>query len=112
MNKTTEYKKALNNHITFSYWDYLCPDEVSELRKENKGKAALPGCGFRGSYRIEGSKAICTSYYTDVFSYDFSTGEIEKLWEGYSKTTLKHVNAFCDLFHLGINFNKHNWIMF
>lgn len=48
------------------------------------------------------------SYETIVASFDPQTKEFKKLWDGYSATTQKHINAFCD--YCGIEgFNKKEW---
>lgn len=48
------------------------------------------------------------SYETIVASFDPQTKELKKLWNGYSATTQKHINAFCD--YCGIEgFNKKEW---
>jgi hypothetical protein len=36
-------------------------------------------------------------------------GVFYKLWNGYSVTTLKHVNLFCDFMKIA-GFNKREWI--
>ena len=48
------------------------------------------------------------SYDTIVASFDPQTKELKKLWNGYSATTQKHINSFCD--YCGIKgFNKKEW---
>ena len=41
----------------------------------------------------EGGARILTSYTTDVARID-SAGNFARLWNGYSATTLRHVNEF------------------
>jgi len=54
---------------------------------------------------IETEKEIfLQSYDTLILVKDKATGEVKKLWNGYSKTTLKHINTF-----LGANLNKKQW---
>ena len=51
------------------------------------------------------------SYDTIVLTYDWKNHKIKKIWDGYSKTTLKHINIF--LSNIGISsFNKKSWLNF
>lgn len=36
-----------------------------------------------------------------------SDGKLEKLWHGYSATTMRHINSFCDTF--GIDGGGKRW---
>ena len=48
------------------------------------------------------------SYFTRVMEYNKNTGEVVRLWKGYSATTMRHVNAFLNF--LGIdNGGKKYW---
>ena len=48
------------------------------------------------------------SYETIVASFNPQTKEFKKLWNGYSATTQKHINAFCD--YCGIRgYSKKEW---
>lgn len=59
--------------------------------------------------RIEDGETILKSYKTDVCKID-SKGNFHKLWNGYSKTTLSHVVAFCDEYGIECGGNKKWWI--
>lgn len=99
----------------FEYYDghdYLTRCEVSGLRadiqaRKRGGARPLDGCNYRASVRRDGDGVILTSYYTDVARVD-SDG-FHKLWNGYSVTTLKHVNIFRALFGLAA-LNKKEWV--
>lgn len=40
------------------------------------------------------------SYGTPVIEYNVVTGDVRRLWGGYSATTMRHVNAFMEqLYH-------------
>lgn len=108
-----EYKEAKENLYTFDYWDYLNRTEEKELRaaiRERKylsGSFPLPGSNNRASIRTDGSGYILTSYYTDVARIE--NGVFSALWEGYSATTMKHINLFRQLYGLP-RINKRQWI--
>lgn len=93
---------------------YLNGSAVKELRKDVKTRNGfqLKGCGFRATVRKTESGYILTSYYTDVAEViENETGyTFKKLWVGYSVTTLKHVNAFRELFGMQ-PLSKHEWVM-
>ena len=58
--------------------------------------------------RIENGEAILRSYNTDVCKVDRNNNFV-KLWNGYSKTTLAHVVAFCDYY--GFEYGNKKWWM-
>lgn len=109
-----------NEHFNgYTYWlsRYMTSEDQKDMRraykseKENNGAFALEG--FNGRALILPNDAentlILRSYYTDVCSYNPKTGEFYKLWEGYSNTTLKHINIFRQF--LGFNtISKREWI--
>lgn len=77
---------------------YMKPDDIKELRqeyrqdkKENKA-FSLDEFGSRAVIIPTKTGAILKSYYTEVA--EIRNGEFIKLWEGYSVTTHKHINAF------------------
>jgi len=70
------------------------------------GTVRLLGGANNRAVTIETEKEIfLQSYDTLILAKDKATGEIRKLWNDYSKTTLKHVNLF-----LGTNYNKKEWL--
>ena len=64
---------------------------------------------FYGKARVElsenGDKTLI-SYTTPVCRLTAS-GKFEKLWDGYSATTMRHINSFCDTY--GINGGGKKW---
>lgn len=107
-----EYKALCANTETYNGCDMLNREEVTELsrnvkqRKKN-GSYSLEGFNNRATIREEGNTIILTSYYTDVCA--IIDGHFVKLWDGYSATTMKHINTFCK--HFGFKgFNKRGWI--
>lgn len=48
------------------------------------------------------------SYNTCVLEYNLKTGIIRKLWGGYSVTTMRHINAFLEMYHR-YALNKQQW---
>lgn len=70
------------------------------------GTVRLLGGSNNRAVTIETEKEIfLQSYDTLILAKDKATGEIRKLWNEYSKTTLKHINLF-----LGTNYNKKDWM--
>ena len=65
----------------------------------------LPNCTNR-AITIETDEDIyLQSYDTLILKKNKRTGKVKKLWDGYSKTTLKHVNQF-----LGTYMGKYDWL--
>lgn len=107
---TKEYRNKLEMIDKYNRYDYLLRAEVNELRRDIKARKnarPLDGSNYKASIRTDGGGVILTSYYTDVARVD-NTG-FTKLWEGFSATTLKHVNIFRDLFGLPA-INKREWV--
>ena len=57
-------------------------------RKSFYGKAVV---------MIDGTTETLLSYNTPVIRRDAITGELTRLWSGWSATTQRHVAAFCGL---------------
>lgn len=110
MKKLKEYKKRLENGVSYGGRDYLWSNERSELRQEvkNKGKV-LSGSNYRACEIKTENGYILQSYYTEVAFIDFD-GNFKKLWDGFSVTTLKHVNIFRELHNLK-SLSKYEWVM-
>ena len=70
----------------------------------------LPDSNNRAVTIDDGEKIFLQSYDTLILSVNTFTGEIVKMWDGYSVTTLKHINAF--LAGFGLQFNKKTWEQF
>ena len=105
-----EYKKALDNHI--QHWDYLTQDQVKEVKTELKadkknGAFSVDGMTDRAVIIPVEHGLVLKSYQTKVCAY--IDGEFYKTWEGWSATTMKHINAFrraCNLPTL----SKKEWV--
>lgn len=108
-----EYRAKCNQIDYYTMYDMLNADEVKELRQDvksrkNDGETVLPNSNGRATIRKDSHGRVLVSYYTDVcmITYD---GTFVKLWDGYSKTTLKHINLFrkeCGFPEL----NKREWV--
>lgn len=109
---------------TFESWNgfsiypnrYMSNQDIKDLRQEYKGiKAenkgyALDGFGGRAIIKIDhDGSLILQSYYTDVCRYNPKTDIFEKTWNGFSVTTLKHVNIFRRFLALN-TLSKREWI--
>lgn len=61
---------------------------------------------FYGKARVitdwDARTEILVSYTTEVMKRDIDTGELTRLWDGWSATTGRHINAFCGI-------NKKAW---
>ena len=133
-----EYKARLEDHYTaadvtpsvsiygLGYVNaYLDQDAAKELRQEIKdrvkhGATRLPDsngkatCKYKCMISLEDGTikdymAVLTSYYTDVLAID-RDGRVYKLWEGFSVTTLNHINTFLKMFDHA-TLSKHEWVM-
>lgn len=53
---------------------------------------------------------LLRSYTTNVASYNPQTKQFTKLWNGYSRTTMKHIIDFCGQYNIDFKPNKRNWL--
>ena len=53
-------------------------------------------------------RVILQSYDTDVCYYDATDWSFHSLWNGYSKTTMRHINSF-RVEHEGTKLSKKEW---
>lgn len=124
-----QYKQAREEHqeaeelYTFEHWNgysfytnkYMTSEDLKDMRKEYKAiKAennafALEGFGSRALVIKAGDIVTLQSYYTEVARYDLRTDKFEKLWSGFSVTTLKHINIFRSFLGL-TSLSKREWI--
>lgn len=105
-----EYKEKRDSIYQFNFWDHLTSDEIRQIRNDRKASnaAPLPGANYRAYIRKDGeNRFTLVSYFTDVCA--IAGTDFIKLWDGYSATTMKHINAFCDLIGRA-GFNKRSWI--
>ena len=116
-----EAAEAANEKFTFEHWNgyscrpsyYMNGDDLKELRQEyrndKKENAAfsLEEFGSRAVIIPTKTGAILESYYTEVA--EIRNGEFIKLWDGFSVTTLKHINAFRNRYGM-TTISKREWI--
>lgn len=77
--------------------------KVSDLTPTDSHKS------FYGKARVireDDGTITLISYTTPVCKID-SDGNFVKLWYGYSATTMRHINSFCDTY--GINGGGKKW---
>jgi hypothetical protein len=103
-----------------NYFDSITSDRNDYLIKQPKKADVLNNAKIAGNVSIlggsnnravvikDGNTVYLQSYDTIVLSVDILTGTIKKMWNGYTATTLKHVNAFLKGFN-GQQFNKKSW---
>lgn len=110
-----ENATELDTFAKYNGWypsNYMDGDELSEMRTERKeerknGAIVLDGFNTRAAIIPIPGGYVLKSYYTDVAAV--IDGKFYKLWNGYSVTTLKHVNIFCDFMKIP-GFSKREWI--
>lgn len=110
--------------FTFESWNgisiypnrYMSNEDIRDLRQEYKAIKAdnngysLEGFGGRAIIKPDNDgNLILQSYYTDVCRYNLKLDKFVKTWNGFSVTTLKHVNIFREF--LGLKaISKREWI--
>lgn len=72
--------------------------------------AILPNSNNRAITIATKEHIFLQSYDTLILDINTTTGEIKKLFSGYSVTTLKHINEF--LRGYSLQFNKKSWEKF
>lgn len=122
MNKKQLYRDALASHVQFDYYDYMNRGDAASLRAYNGNmqytstrgafnvRRVLPlqENNFRARvYECDNNVDLLESYSTIVASYD---GAFRKHWQGYSATTMKHINIFRAWYGLP-SLSKHDWVM-
>lgn len=105
------YFESLKTNI---YNDYLMenPRKKEVLNNANiDGRVViLPDSNNRAVTIDDGERIYLQSYDTLILSVNTFTGEVVKMWDGYTVTTLKHINTF--LAGFGLKFNKKSWLDF
>lgn len=124
MKNYKQYKEKLEQHddprYTFEHWENgrfypsyaMDSNDLRDLRNEYKQdsryhvveKISDRAIVIKDNYNIHYLK----SYYTTVAA--IADGKFYKLWEGYSATTMKHINAFLQM-HGFPTISKHDWVM-
>lgn len=80
--------------------------EAYDLEPKHDSKKSFYGKA-RVTIHHDGS-ATLKSYDTNVAKFNADTGKIEKLWDGYSATTQRHINEFSEQM-TGRPLWKHEW---
>lgn len=64
---------------------------------------------FYGKAKVEenGTVFVLYSYDTPVCAYDSAKEVFTRLWNGYSATTMRHINSF--LYHYGLPGGDKKW---
>lgn len=88
---------------------YMSSEDIKEMWNEYKSIDGfkLEGCNNRAIVIPVEDGYILQSYYTKVAA--IRNGEFVKFWNGYSNTTLKHINAFRHYFGM-VALSKREWI--
>ena len=99
---------------TYEYGDYLSrqPRKVEALENANAEGIAviLPNSNNRALMIENENHVYLQSYDTLIIDVDKIKGTVNKLWGGYSVTTLKHINIFMRRY--GMGFDKKSWLDF
>lgn len=99
----------------FMYYNsrYMTTEDKQDLRREYKQDKkenqaySLEDFNTRALIIPTESGSILKSYYTEVCKIE--NGEFIRIWEGFSVTTLKHINAYRA--HFGFKaISKREWI--
>ena len=123
MNKEQQYKQRLEMHedprYNFEHWEHnrffptysMNTDDLRELRKEYKEDAKNHN-GIKIDTRAiiipNNYGSVLKSYYTHVCA--IVQGNFYKLWNGYSATTMKHINCY-RIMHGLSPISKREWVM-
>lgn len=92
---------------------YMTTEDKQDLRREYKQDKkenqayALEDFNTRALIIPTENGSILKSYYTEVCKIE--NGEFFRLWEGFSVTTLKHINAYRRHFNMKA-LSKREWI--
>ena len=104
-----------------NYFESLKDYNRNEYLKKNPKKAEvidnaavagvvsiLPDSNNRAIVIGTPEKIFLQSYDTLILCVDKKSGKINKLWSGYSVTTMKHINTFLSSYN-GMTLNKKAW---
>ena len=89
----------------------LDTQELKELRAQYKQDHGILLNGFNNRAIVIKVKGgfVLKSYNTNVAYYDIGNDEMIRTWDGFSVTTLKHINIFRSWLGLG-TISKREWI--
>lgn len=82
--------------------------EVLRNAKHDGNVFILPNSNNRALVIEDANKTYLQSYDTLILETDKETRETVKLWDGYSATTMKHINEYLYPIHR-ITLNKKAW---
>ena len=116
-----EYAENASELFTFEKYNgvswypsrYMDGNDIKELRTEYRNDTktnkafSLDGFGNRAVIIPTNSGFILKSYYTEVA--EIRNGNFIRLWNGFSVTTLKHINLFRNFAGLK-TISKREWI--
>lgn len=94
-------------------WLKEAPKKVDVLNNAKiEGKSYILNDSNNRAIVTESDNAIyLQSYDTLILKFDKVTKTLVKLWNGYSKTTQKHINTFLQIFDVA-PLNKKEWEQF
>lgn len=94
-------------------WLEKSPKKTEVLNNANRPGyvAILPNSNNRAIIIDDNDNIYLQSYDTIVLILEKKNKKIVKKWDGYSVTTLKHINEFLKAFS-GVQFNKKSWLNF
>ena len=110
-NNDALYEYEHNNGFSWKTSRYMTADDIKELRAEHKHdieKYHGVKLDTRAAALKYDTDAVLLKSYKTVVAAIIGT-QFYKLWDGFSVTTLKHVNAFLSAYN-GQQFNKRAWI--
>lgn len=96
--------------LTNAYgWLNKQPTKKEALKNaKRRGNAViLPGSNNRALIITDGKTSYLQSYDTMILMYQ--DGKLFKLWDDFSKTTMKHINTFLSMQGLK-QLNKKEWL--
>lgn len=93
----------IQGYSTYNNYDYLNSHEKKDMKESYKslkkrGWQTLHGSNSKALMLLTDDRVVLKSYYTNVLVIEFKKKAVIKLWDGYSVTTLKHVNLLLNLF--------------
>jgi hypothetical protein len=93
--------------------DYLSESprkrEVLQNAKRPGNASVLPNSNNRAVVISDGNTVYLQSYDTLILASDKLSGDTVKLWDGYSVTTMKHINEYLRLHAGRPGLSKREW---
>ena len=104
------YFRSIQN---YDGWLFEAPKKADVLNNAKiEGKSYILNDSNNRAIVIESDNAIyLQSYDTLILKFDKVTKTLVKLWNGYSKTTQKHINTFLQALNVP-QMNKKEWEQF